>query len=99
MKARHPSTARFVSRKLAIYFYGDQPPEALIARTAAAFSASDGDIARTLHALFTAPEFSQPLPPGEHSVLEGTIEGTTRVPSTSLASMSSKRPTTGSAPG
>ena len=62
MLARHPSTARFISRKLAVYFYGDQPPEALIARTAAAFSASDGDIARTLYALFTAPEFGRPLP-------------------------------------
>jgi uncharacterized protein (DUF1800 family) len=61
--ARHPSTATFVSRKLAVYFYGDQPPAALVERTAAAFRASDGDIARTLHALLAAPEFSRPLPP------------------------------------
>ena len=32
--ARHPSTARFVSRKLAQYFVADDPPPALVERMA-----------------------------------------------------------------
>jgi uncharacterized protein (DUF1800 family) len=48
--------ARFVSRKLAIYFAGDDPPPALVARMAQTFQDSDGDIAAVLHTLFTAPE-------------------------------------------
>jgi uncharacterized protein (DUF1800 family) len=59
--ARHPSTARFISRKLALYLASDDPPEALIARMATTFRASDGDIAATLRTLFTSPEFTASL--------------------------------------
>ena len=55
---RHPSTARFVSRKLAVYFLTDDPPAQLVERMAATFSSTDGDIASTLATLFTSPEFS-----------------------------------------
>jgi uncharacterized protein (DUF1800 family) len=57
---RHPSTARFVSRKLAVYFLADDPPQELIERMAATFSRTDGDIAATLRTLFTSREFSDP---------------------------------------
>ncbi|BDT73732.1 hypothetical protein os4_32850 [Comamonadaceae bacterium OS-4] len=55
--ARHPSTARFVSRKLATYWLSDNPPQALIDRMAATWKTTDGQIAKVLETLFTAPEF------------------------------------------
>jgi len=59
--ARQPATARFVSRKLALYFVSDEPGAALVDRLAAVFSASDGDIAAVLRALFDSPEFHASL--------------------------------------
>lgn len=59
--ARAPATARFISRKLAVYFVSDDPPQALVDRMAAAFTRSDGDIAATLRALFESPEFAASL--------------------------------------
>eukprot|EP01034_Spumella_vulgaris_P032031 gene32031-39565_t len=37
----HPSTARFVSRKLAQYFLADQPPAEIVDRMAVAFQKSN----------------------------------------------------------
>lgn len=59
--ARHPATARHVSRQLAIYFVADQPPPALVDRMSRAFETSDGEIAVTLRAMFDAPEFAASL--------------------------------------
>ncbi|MBA5639811.1 DUF1800 domain-containing protein [Duganella sp. LX20W] len=59
--ARHPSTARFISRKLAAFWVGDAPPGALVQRMAATFTASDGDIAAVLRVLFTSAEFHASL--------------------------------------
>ena len=59
--AAHPSTARFVSRKLAEYFAADTAPPALVERMAESFGRSDGDIAVTLTALFDSPEFAASL--------------------------------------
>jgi len=59
--ASHPSTSRFVSRKLAMHFVSDDPPEALVERMARAFRASEGDIALTLRAMFESPEFRASL--------------------------------------
>ncbi|HJU54592.1 MAG TPA: DUF1800 domain-containing protein [Pyrinomonadaceae bacterium] len=56
--ARHPSTAKFISTKLARRFVSDNPSPALINRAAAAFTKSDGDIRETLRALLTSPEFN-----------------------------------------
>jgi uncharacterized protein (DUF1800 family) len=50
--------ARFISRKLAIYFVGDDPPAALVERMARTFQDSDGDIAAVLRTLFTSPELA-----------------------------------------
>lgn len=55
--ARHPSTARFITTKLARHFVSDDPPPALIDRCAATFKKSDGDIRRTLECVITSPEF------------------------------------------
>ena len=59
--ARHPSTARFISRKLAVFFVADDPSPALVERMANAFLTSDGDIATTLATMFAAPEFRASL--------------------------------------
>jgi uncharacterized protein (DUF1800 family) len=59
--SRSPATARYVSRKLAIYFVADEPPPQLVDRMAARFQASDGDIAAVLRVMFDSPEFTQSL--------------------------------------
>ncbi|MEJ7862091.1 MAG: DUF1800 domain-containing protein [Pyrinomonadaceae bacterium] len=56
----HPSTAKFIARKLAVKFVSDAPSEALIGRVAKAFNQSKGDIKTTLRALFTDQEFFAP---------------------------------------
>ena len=55
--AHHPSTARFISRKLAMRFVSDQPPQNLIDRMADTFMKKDGDIREVLRAMFRSPEF------------------------------------------
>jgi uncharacterized protein (DUF1800 family) len=57
---KHPSTAKFIARKLAVKFVSDNPSDALVSRVAEAFQKSNGDIKTTLRALFTAPEFFAP---------------------------------------
>lgn len=57
---KHPSTAKFIARKLAVKFVSDNPSEAYVNRIAAAFTKSDGDIKSTLRALFNDPEFYAP---------------------------------------
>jgi len=61
MLARHPSTARFVSRKLAQYFVTDDPPAALVDRMAKRWQQSDGRIAEVMRAMVEAPEFEASL--------------------------------------
>jgi uncharacterized protein (DUF1800 family) len=56
-----PATARFVSRKLAIYFVSDNPPAALVDAMADTFRQSDGDIAAVLATMFRAPAFTASL--------------------------------------
>jgi uncharacterized protein (DUF1800 family) len=55
--AHHPSTARFISKKLAMRFVSDNPPQSLIDSMAEAFLAKDGDIREVLRTMFNAPEF------------------------------------------
>lgn len=57
---KHPSTAKFIARKLAVKFVSDKPSEALVNRVAQAFQKSEGDIKTTLRALFSDPEFFAP---------------------------------------
>jgi uncharacterized protein (DUF1800 family) len=56
----HPSTAKFISRKLAIRFVSDHPSEALINRMAEAFLTSKGNIKAVLTAMVNSNEFWQP---------------------------------------
>jgi uncharacterized protein (DUF1800 family) len=55
--ARHPSTARFISRKLAVRFVSDNPPAALVDKLAKTYQKSDGDIREVLRVLFESKEF------------------------------------------
>jgi uncharacterized protein (DUF1800 family) len=55
--AQHPSTARFISRKLAQRFVCDEPSPALTERLAARFQADRGQIRPVLLELFASPEF------------------------------------------
>ncbi len=55
--AHHPSTARFISKKLAMRFVSDDPPQSLIDRMADTFAKKDGDIREVLRTLFHSPEF------------------------------------------
>lgn len=59
--SRHPSTARFISKKLATYVVTDEPPAALVERMAQTFLRSNGDIAATLQSMIESPEFAQSL--------------------------------------
>jgi len=55
--AHHPSTARFLAKKLAQRFVADDPPPALVDRMAATFVKTDGDLRAVLQSMFSAPEF------------------------------------------
>jgi uncharacterized protein (DUF1800 family) len=60
MLAHQPSTARFISRKLAMRFVSDEPPPALVERMAQTFLKTDGDIREVLRTMFRSPEFWSP---------------------------------------
>ncbi|MFM2051013.1 MAG: hypothetical protein RL682_1504 [Pseudomonadota bacterium] len=60
--ASDPATARYVSRKLAIFWLSDDPPQFLIDRMAATWKATDGRIAQVLETLFTSAEFMNDPP-------------------------------------
>lgn len=55
--ARHPSTAKYISKKLAQRFVADDPPQALVDRMAQTFTKTDGDLRAVLQTMFTSPEF------------------------------------------
>src|SRR5882762_5695789 len=55
--AHHPSTAKFISTKLARRFVSDNPPPALVNRMTETFQSSDGDIRAVLKAMIWSPEF------------------------------------------
>jgi uncharacterized protein (DUF1800 family) len=53
----HPSTAKFISTKLARRFVSDTPPPALVNRMAQTFQSSDGDIRAVLKSMIWSSEF------------------------------------------
>ncbi|HEX6880245.1 MAG TPA: DUF1800 family protein [Terriglobales bacterium] len=60
MLARNPSTAKFISRKLAMRFVSDNPPEALVDRMSETYRKTDGDIREVLRTMFKSEEFWAP---------------------------------------
>jgi len=57
MLAHHPSTAKFISRKLATRFVSDNPPQSLIDKMAKTFAEQNGDIKQVLITMVSSPEF------------------------------------------
>ncbi len=55
--ATRPATAKFISRKLAVRFVSDDPPQPLVDRMAKTFLHSNGDIAAVMETLYRSPEF------------------------------------------
>lgn len=55
--ARHPSTARHLSRKLVRRFVADDPPDALVDEVAQLFADSNGNLRLTTRAILLSPEF------------------------------------------
>jgi uncharacterized protein (DUF1800 family) len=55
--ARHPSTARFISRKLAQRFVADEPPAGLVDRMAMTFEKTDGDLRAVMKTMLDSKEF------------------------------------------
>ena len=57
MLAHHPSTAKFISTKLATRFVNDHPNPKLISKMSKTFLSTDGDIKQVLMTMVSAPEF------------------------------------------
>jgi hypothetical protein len=57
MLSKHPSTAKFISTKLARRFVSDTPPPALVTRMVASFQKSGGDIREVMRTMIYSPEF------------------------------------------
>jgi uncharacterized protein (DUF1800 family) len=55
--ARHPSTSRHISKRLAQRFVADNPPPALVDRMAKTFRETDGDLREVMTTMLTSPEF------------------------------------------
>lgn len=55
--ASHPSTARFICKKIATRFVSDTPSVALVTAMAAVFTQSGGDIKQTMIAMLNSREF------------------------------------------
>ncbi|HXD79591.1 MAG TPA: DUF1800 domain-containing protein [Puia sp.] len=60
MLAHHPSTAKFISRELAVRFVSDDPPQSLVDKMARTFLEKDGDIRQVLRTMVESPEFWSP---------------------------------------
>ena len=58
--SKHPSTARFISKKLCQRFVSDDPPAQLVERIAQVFLKTDGDIREVIRAIVTSAEFNSP---------------------------------------
>ncbi len=58
--AAHPSTARFISRKLCLRLVSDTPPASLVDKAAHTFLATGGDLRAVVRTIVTSPEFFAP---------------------------------------
>ncbi|MCC7052886.1 MAG: DUF1800 domain-containing protein [Gemmatimonadaceae bacterium] len=54
---RQPATARFIASKLVQRFVSDTPPASLVARAAATFTRTDGDLREVVRTIVTSEEF------------------------------------------
>jgi len=58
--SKHPSTAKFISKKLCQRLVSDDPPAQLVDRVAQVFLKTDGDIREVVRAIVTSAEFNSP---------------------------------------
>ena len=58
--ATRPATAKFISRKIAVRFVSDDPPQSLVDRMAKTYLSTDGNIASVLETLYRSLEFWSP---------------------------------------
>ncbi|MBI3401743.1 MAG: DUF1800 domain-containing protein [Acidobacteria bacterium] len=58
--AQHPSTATFIATKLVRRFVSDTPPPGLVARVAARFRDTHGDLREVTRTILMSPEFLSP---------------------------------------
>jgi uncharacterized protein (DUF1800 family) len=58
--AAHPATARYIALKLATRFVSDAPPQPLVDRAAARFTATRGNLREVVRTIITSPEFFAP---------------------------------------
>lgn len=74
-----PATARFVCRKLAVFFLSDQPPQPVVDAMVVAFLRTKGDIPATLRPMLHAPAFASSEMPKfkdpHHYLLSGLRAG------------------------
>lgn len=66
--ANHPSTARFIAKKMLKHFWGEDPPQELILSIAKVYTKTQGDIKSMMRAIldptsgyFPQPRFKRPL--------------------------------------
>jgi uncharacterized protein (DUF1800 family) len=57
MLAHHQSTAKFVTKKIAVRFVSDAPQQSLLDKMARTFTDQDGDIKQVLITMVNSPEF------------------------------------------
>jgi len=57
MLAHNPSTAKFITKKIAVRFVNDNPSQSLLDKMAKSFTDHDGDIKEVLITMATSPEF------------------------------------------
>jgi uncharacterized protein (DUF1800 family) len=57
MLAEHPSTSKFISRKIAVRFVNDKPSDILIEKMAKTFREKEGNISEVLITMVSSPEF------------------------------------------
>ncbi len=57
MLSQKPAAAKFISRKIAVRFVSDNPPQTLVDKMAATFLKKNGDIKQVLLTMVSAPEF------------------------------------------
>jgi uncharacterized protein (DUF1800 family) len=54
---KHPATAKYIARKLAVRFVSDKPPQSIVDRAAATFTRTNGDIREVVRTIVTSDEF------------------------------------------
>ncbi|MFY0660533.1 MAG: DUF1800 domain-containing protein [Shimia sp.] len=62
--ARHPDTARHITRKLAVHFVSDTPDEDLLVSMGARYLETDGDLAEVVETMLRHPAAWAPVGPG-----------------------------------